>query len=51
MIERYTLKFTPAYSQEDLEKALNDGIDPASMPNLHKMKARHGLNSSGISTT
>lgn len=40
MIERYTLKFGPAYSQKEPEKALNDGIDPPSIPNPHKMKAR-----------
>jgi hypothetical protein len=39
MIERYTIKFGPAVSQKELEKALheNDGI---AHPNLHKLKAR-----------
>jgi hypothetical protein len=41
VIERYTIKFGPAVSQKELEKALHEeskGI-PA-IPDLHKMKAR-----------
>ena len=41
MIERYTIKFGPAASQKELEKALNEeskGIPAIS--DLHKMKAR-----------
>jgi hypothetical protein len=41
MIERYTIKFGPAVSQKELEKALNEsGETPAQIPDLHKMKAR-----------
>ena len=40
MIERYTIKFGPAVSQKELEKALNEATDPAVLTKLHKMKAR-----------
>ena len=41
MIERYTIKFGPAVSQKELEKALHDSGDtPLKIPDLHKMKAR-----------
>jgi hypothetical protein len=40
MIERYTIKFGPAVSQKEMEKALNEATDPAILPKLHKMKAR-----------
>jgi hypothetical protein len=40
MIERYTIKFAPAVSQKELEKALHeDGAIP-NHTNLTKMKAR-----------
>ena len=37
MIERYTIKFGPAVSQKDLEKALHEGGD---LKNAHHLKAR-----------
>ena len=40
MIERYTIKFGPAVSQKELEKALNEGKDSLEIASLHKMKAR-----------
>jgi hypothetical protein len=40
MIERYTIKFGPAVSQKELEKALNEGIDSPQIKGLHKLKAR-----------
>jgi hypothetical protein len=40
MIERYTIKFAPAVSQKELEKALNEATDPAVLSKLNKMKAR-----------
>lgn len=41
MIERYTIKFGPAVSQKELEKALHgSGETPTQPPELHKMKAR-----------
>jgi hypothetical protein len=41
MIERYTIKFSPAVSQKELEKALAEsGETPAQIPDLKKMKAR-----------
>jgi hypothetical protein len=40
MIERYTIKFGPAVSQKEMEKALHEDIDAAKLPQLHKMKAR-----------
>ena len=40
MIDRYTIKFGPAVSQKDLQKALHEDIDPKAMPGLHKMEAR-----------
>jgi hypothetical protein len=40
MIERYTIKFAPAVSQKELEKALHEGIDSPKIQGLHKLKAR-----------
>jgi hypothetical protein len=40
MIERYTIKFGPAVSQKELEKALNDGKDSPQIPNLHMLRVR-----------
>jgi len=41
MIERYTIKFGPAVSQKELEKALQEqGPSPAHIPDLKKMKAK-----------
>lgn len=40
MIERYTIKFGPAVSQKELEKALNEAIHSDEIKRLHKMKAR-----------
>ena len=43
MIDRYTIKFGPAVSQKDLEKALNDPTisgETAVSQQMHKMKAR-----------
>jgi hypothetical protein len=40
MIERYSIKFGPAVSQKELEKALNEGIDSPQINSLHKLKAR-----------
>jgi hypothetical protein len=40
MIERYTIKFGPAVSQKELEKALHEATDPEVLKKLHKMKAR-----------
>lgn len=40
MISNHTIKFAPAVSQKDLQKALYENIDPATIPHLHKMKAR-----------
>lgn len=37
MIDRYTIKFGPAVSQKELEKALNEGNDAQ---HIHKLKAR-----------
>lgn len=37
MIDHYTIKFGPAVSQKELEKALNEGNDA---PHIHKLKAR-----------
>jgi len=39
MIDRYTIKFGPAVSQKELEKALHENIDSEQLP-IHKMKAR-----------
>ena len=42
MIERYTIKFAPAVSQEELRKTL-EGMteyDPQNLDRLHKMKAK-----------
>jgi len=40
MIERYTIKFGPAVSQKELEKALIEAGDTSVQSKLHKMKAR-----------
>ncbi|HEY2471050.1 MAG TPA: hypothetical protein VGI45_24860 [Terracidiphilus sp.] len=43
MIERYTIKFGPAVSQKELEKALNDPTihgEVEASKQMHKMKAR-----------
>lgn len=40
MIERYTIKFGPAVSQKELEKALHESGGTPSNTNLTKMKAR-----------
>jgi hypothetical protein len=42
MIQRYTLKFAPAVSQEELRKKLEaiTDYDPVELDRLHKMKAR-----------
>ncbi len=40
MIERYTIKFGPAVSQKELEKALHEGTDSPQIEYLHKLKAR-----------
>jgi hypothetical protein len=42
VIERYTLKFSPAVSQEELRKKLEaiTDYDPAELDRLHKMKAK-----------
>ena len=40
MIEHYTIKFGPAVSQKELEKALHESGETPVQPNLHKMKAR-----------
>jgi hypothetical protein len=42
MIERYTIKFGPAVSQKELEKALHESGDTPkeNLPDLKKMKAR-----------
>jgi hypothetical protein len=40
MIERHTIKFGPAVSQKELEKALNEGIDSPGISGLHKLRAR-----------
>ena len=40
MIERYTIKFGPAVSQKELEKALHEENTVAGFPVMHKMKAR-----------
>lgn len=40
MIEHYTIKFGPAVSQKELEKALHEATDPAVLKSLNKMKAR-----------
>ncbi|HVB33730.1 MAG TPA: hypothetical protein VNJ52_05070 [Patescibacteria group bacterium] len=45
MIERYTLKFTPAVSHKDLMKHFNEGngFDEGQLAKLHQMKARIDL--------
>ena len=40
MIERYTIKFGPAVSQKELEKALHGSGDTPTHSNFNKMKAR-----------
>jgi hypothetical protein len=40
MIERYTIKFGPAVSQKELEKALNESGETPDHTTLHKIKAR-----------
>ena len=41
MIERYTIKFTPAVSQKELEKALHeDSGGIPKVPDLNKVRAR-----------
>ena len=42
MIERYTIKFGPALSQKELEKALHEpGLEnDEAIKRVHKMKAR-----------
>ena len=40
MIDRYTIKFGPALSQKELEKALHTNADTAAVPNINKFKAR-----------
>jgi hypothetical protein len=37
MIDRYTIKFGPAVSQKELEKALNEGNDA---PHVYKLPAK-----------
>lgn len=39
MIERYTIKFGPAVSQKELEKALH-ALNPSELPDLSKLRAR-----------
>ena len=36
----HTIKFAPALSQKELEKALKEATDPAVLKTLHKMRAR-----------
>ena len=40
MIERYTIKFGPAVSQKELEKALHESGETPDHAKLTKMKAR-----------
>jgi hypothetical protein len=40
MIDRYNIKFGPAVSQKELEKALHEGIDSRKISGLHKLKVR-----------
>jgi hypothetical protein len=40
MIERYTIKFGPAVSQKELEKALHEDGETPAQTNLNMMKAR-----------
>jgi len=40
VIERYTIKFGPAVSQKELEKALNDSGDTPVYTQFNKIKAR-----------
>jgi hypothetical protein len=43
MIDRYTIKFAPAVSQKELEKALHTSEGDLDLKELHKMKARIGV--------
>jgi hypothetical protein len=43
MIEKYTIKFGPAVSQKELEKALHESADSTKIQGLHKLKARIDL--------
>ncbi len=43
MIERYTIKFGPAVSQKELEKALHKIGDGATPPPIHMYSERHRL--------
>jgi hypothetical protein len=40
MIDHYTIKFGPAVSQKELEKALHEAIDSPQMPALNMLKVR-----------
>ena len=39
MIDRYTIKFGPAVSQKELQKALH-ALNPSELPDLRKLRAR-----------
>lgn len=43
MIERYDIKFGPAVSQKELEKALIAELDSPKIPHLHKLTVRMEL--------
>lgn len=40
MIDRYTIKFGPAVSQKELEKLLHENTAPATIQQVHKIKAQ-----------
>jgi hypothetical protein len=40
MIERYTIKFGPAVSQKELEKALNEAKHPDDLKKFRQVKTR-----------
>jgi hypothetical protein len=40
MIERYTIKFGPAVSQKELEKALHNPEAEAQLPDMRKLRVR-----------
>ena len=40
MIERYTIKFAPAVSQKELEKALNEAKHPDDLKKFRQVKVR-----------
>jgi hypothetical protein len=40
MIERYTIKFSQALNQKELEKALQTALAPEQLAKLHLVKAR-----------